>query len=58
MYFNPLLLTDYGRKAAAKVSMVKDFIMVSFYNYEGEERDFARRGFLLTGNGFVTEIRN
>lgn len=58
MYFHPLLLTDYGRKAAVKVNSLKDFIMISFYNYEGEEKDFARRGFLLTGNGFVTEVRN
>lgn len=58
MAFFPLLLTDYGRKAAVKVRKNDDFMTVSFYNYEGETRDFARRGFLLTGNGFVTEIRN
>jgi hypothetical protein len=31
---------------------------VSFYNYEGPERDFAKRGYLLTGNGFIAEVRS
>lgn len=57
MVFHPLLLTDYGREDAVKVEMVNDMIIVSFYNYQGPETDFCARGFLLTGNGFVCEVR-
>lgn len=58
MAFHPLILTNYGRKAAVKVEHTEDYLMISFYNYEGEARDFCARGFLLTGNGFVAEVRS
>lgn len=56
MAFHPLALTDYGRKYAVKVEKANDYVIVSFYNYEGPDRDFPRRGFLLTSNGFVAEV--
>lgn len=56
MAYHPLLLTDHGRKNAAAVEKKGNFLMISFYNYEGETRDFTMREFLLTGNGFVAEI--
>ena len=57
MAFHPLLLTDYGRDAAVTVEKKNGLVIVSFFNYRGPERDFASRGFLLTGNGFVCEVR-
>jgi len=56
--FHPLILTDHGREAAVRVEQANDYVVVSFVNYEGPSRDFARRGFLLTGNGFVCEVRS
>lgn len=53
--FNPLLLTNYGRENAVTVEKINNFVIISFINYEGQIRDFATRGFLLTGNGFVAE---
>ncbi|AEE96529.1 hypothetical protein [Mahella australiensis] len=58
MAFHPLILTDCGREYAIKVEQTNDYVMVSLYNYEGPARDFPRRGFLLTGNGFVSEVRS
>lgn len=57
MAFHPLLLTDYGRRAAVTAEIVNGYLMVSFWNYDGPARDFTMREMLLTGNGFVAEIR-
>ncbi len=58
MGFKPIGLTDYGRKAAVKVEKVGNFLMVSFYNYEGTPRDFDKRELLMTANGFAVEVRD
>ena len=59
MAIHPLQITDYGRDYAVKVkNSPNGYMVVSFYNYEGEEKDFATRGFLLTQNGFVFEIHD
>lgn len=58
MAFHPLILTDYGREYAVKVEKVDNYMIISFYNYEGPPRDFYRRSLLLTGNGFVVEVRS
>ncbi|MDF2658833.1 MAG: hypothetical protein K0Q94_1624 [Paenibacillus sp.] len=58
MAFFPLIFVNHGREQAVKVEKVNGYLTVSFYNYEGEARDFAKRGFLLTGNGFVAEVRS
>lgn len=58
MAFHPLLLTNYGRGAAIRLERFGRFTSISLINYEGEPRDFARRGLLLTGNGFVAEVRS
>ena len=57
MAFHPMILTNYGRDAAVRVEKKNGFTIISFYNYQGQERDFAARGFLLTGNGFACEVR-
>lgn len=54
--FHPLTLTDYGRKYAVEVRLDGMYLRISFFNYQGQKRDFARRGFLLTQNGFAAEI--
>lgn len=57
MAIHPLHITDYGRECAVKVeTSTNGYTVVSFYNYQGEEKNFAARGFLLTQNGFVFEI--
>ena len=58
MAFHPLLLTNHGRSAAVRVELVNDYLMVSFYNYQGPARDFSAREFLTTGNGFVAVIES
>ena len=58
MGFQPLLLTNHGRKAAVRVEQVNGYLAVSFINYEGSRRDFSRREFLLTGNGFYAEVQS
>jgi hypothetical protein len=58
MAYFPLLFTNHGREHAVKVDKWNNCISVSFYNYEGPERDFAKRGYLLTGNGFIAEVRS
>lgn len=58
MAFHPLLLTSHGRPAAVRATLENDYVVVSFYNYEGPARDFSARDFLTTGNGFVAEIRD
>jgi hypothetical protein len=58
MAFFPLIFVNHGREAAVKVEKINEYLMISFYNYEGEVQDFAKRAFLLTGNGFVAEIRS
>lgn len=54
--FHPLLLTDHGRSCAVRVERAYDYLLISFYNYEGEERDFDPKTFLLTGNGFAAQV--
>lgn len=58
MAFFPLVFSDLGREQAVKVEKTSDYLIVSFYNYEGPERHFAQRGFQLTSNGFVAEVRS
>ncbi|OCT15208.1 hypothetical protein A8709_13990 [Paenibacillus pectinilyticus] len=56
MAFHPLLLTNHGRQAAVRVERVNGYLTLSFYNYEGEARDFDPKTFVLTGNGFVVQV--
>jgi hypothetical protein len=58
MAFFPLIFTNHGYVSAVKSEIVQDYLTVSFYNYEGPPRDFAKRGLLLTGNGFIAEVRS
>ena len=59
MAIHPAQLTDLGRDRAVTVERSDNgYTAVSFYNYRGEEKDFAARGFLLTCNGFAFEIRS
>lgn len=55
MAFHPLLLTEHGREAAVTAKYENGYLLVSFYNYFGETRDFTMKEMLLTGNGFVAE---
>ncbi|WP_188994761.1 hypothetical protein [Paenibacillus nasutitermitis] len=56
MAFHPLMLTNHGRRAAVKVERVNGYLVLSFYNYEGEVKDFDPKTFVLTGNGFVVQV--
>lgn len=52
----PLAISNLGRKVAVRLSEDNGFQMINFYNYEGAETTFKRRGHLLTQNGFVCEM--
>lgn len=56
MAFTPLKLTDHGREAAVKVEQEGNYIMVSFYNYEGRARSFEHKELFLTSSGFIAHI--
>lgn len=58
MAVHPAILTNYGRENAVTVECTNGYVMISLYNYQGPEQDFARRGFLLTANGFAFEVRD
>jgi hypothetical protein len=58
MAFKPLELTNHGRKAAVKVEKVENFIMISFYNYEGPAKSFDPKDIMLTSTGFITHIKS
>lgn len=58
MAFTPLELTNYGRKAAVRVEQTGNYIMASFYNYEGVPQSFHSKELFLTANGFVTNIKS
>ena len=49
---HPLTVTDKGRKKAMSVRKRAGYLELAMYNYEGEEKDFARRDFLHIQNGF------
>lgn len=55
--FQPLSVTDKGRKAAVTVTKEEQYIIISFYNYEGEPKDFKKRDFLHIRNGFVFSVK-
>ncbi|WP_127582583.1 hypothetical protein [Paenibacillus koleovorans] len=55
--FRPLQLTDHGRQAAVKVTREGQYLSLSFYNYEGEERGFETREAILTTNGFIAHVK-
>lgn len=56
MAFTPLELTNYGRKAAVKVEHEGNYVIVSFYNYEGPAISFEIKDLFLTSSGFVANI--
>ncbi|MDF2927127.1 MAG: hypothetical protein K0R57_6041 [Paenibacillaceae bacterium] len=54
--FFPLVPVNHGRQRAVRVERANDYLLLSFYNYEGAPRSFGKKEFALTGNGFVCEI--
>jgi len=54
--FFPLESTDAGRSAAVKLERVDDYLLISFYNYEGPERAFSPKEATLMTNGFVVRL--
>lgn len=57
MGFKPLSLTDHGRKAAVKVEKLGNFVLLSFYNYEGEKKIIDYNEAMMTANGILCEVR-
>jgi hypothetical protein len=51
--FIPLTLTDFGREAAVKITKENEYLMISFYNYEGVERSFEIKELVNAQSGFV-----
>jgi hypothetical protein len=56
MAFIPLVATKLRVNRAISVENRIGYTIVSFYNYEGEPKNFTKRGFMNVGNGFVCEI--
>ena len=52
----PLNATDWGRKDAVRVEPVEHYQVLSFYNYEGEQRAFTGKELGRTLNGFVAVV--
>ena len=53
--FHPLAATDLGRRVAVRSEHVDGLRVISFYNYEGAKRTFARDELPAVRNGFVFE---
>ena len=51
--FRPLSFTNHGRKKAISIDKINNHIIISFYNYEGENRSFGLREMILTAAGFL-----
>jgi len=51
--FRPLVLTNFGREAAVKIEKKSNHLQISFYNYEGPEREFDALELIHAQNGFV-----
>ncbi|MFP4017271.1 MAG: hypothetical protein ACLFUI_09590, partial [Halanaerobiales bacterium] len=58
MAFKPLFLTNHGREHAVKVEQIDNYLIISFYNYEGPARSFEIRDVLLTSTGFIAHIKS
>jgi len=48
--------TDLGRKVPCWLAEERDHLVISIYNYEGEERDFEKEQMFSVHNGFVCEV--
>lgn len=57
MAFRPMEFTNYGRKAAVRVEKVENYVMISFYNYEGPAKSFEPKEIKLTSAGFVVHVK-
>ena len=58
MAFKPLVLTNHGREKAVKVERTGNYLIVSFFNYEGPGRSFSEKEVFLTANGFIAHIKS
>jgi hypothetical protein len=56
MAFIPLVPVNYGTDYNLRVREHAGYTIVEFFNYQGEEKDFSRNQFALTGNGFICEV--
>ncbi|MHB9022741.1 MAG: hypothetical protein ACYC7E_00995 [Armatimonadota bacterium] len=52
----PLTLTNHGRTDLIRLESLGDYRMVSFFNYEGEPREFDAAALQSTFNGFVVQV--
>lgn len=56
MAFHPLCLDDRGRSHAVEVKDDGEYIIISLYNYSGNNKRFYERDLLHIRNGFVCQI--
>ncbi len=56
MAFIPLVPTTFPISKAVQVDFKSGYTILSFFNFEGEPRNFSKRAFMNTGSGFVCEI--
>lgn len=56
MAFQPLALTDLGRKHVVRTSIENNYFVISLINYEGEKRAFTTDQLQEVFNGFIVDI--
>ncbi|TLS52582.1 hypothetical protein FE782_08070 [Paenibacillus antri] len=54
--FLPLAVTNAGRTSAVKLERFEEYLLLSFYNYEGPARAFEPKEAALLTNGFVVHV--
>ncbi len=54
----PLIGRHLERNVPIRVREIKEWLVVSLYNYEGPSRAFGKREIAKLGNGFVLEVRD
>ncbi|HEY3418794.1 MAG TPA: hypothetical protein VGM23_18115 [Armatimonadota bacterium] len=52
----PLTLTNHGRTDLIRLETLGDYRMISFFNYEGEPREFNAETLQSTFNGFIVQV--
>ena len=53
----PLEVTNLGRKAPVTIEKANGITMISFYNFEGQTKNFAKRTFLKVRNGVAVIVK-
>lgn len=53
---HPLFVTDLGRENAMEIKQRDGFLEIDLINYKGSRKDFSRREFILSRNGYMISV--